>query len=616
MRVTEGVGALRPRMYRRLGLTAGSGLLFLGLLAGQVRTVDLGGVLGAMGRVGWTAWLAAALATWASFRAVAGYDLALHRHLATGVDPARARRAGVAAIAIAQVVGMGVVSGALVRWRLLPALGLLGALRLSLLVALSFLGAWAVVTALVLALVPGAPFAWLAPWGLAGAALALGTALVWPRSWMPNLITASRLLALAAVDCGAAALALWLLVPADIGFATFLPVFLLALGAGLVSGSPAGLGAFEIVLLGLMPGEDAALLAGVLAWRGVYYAAPALIGAGVALLAGGEGDRPLAPLAAPECAEAGLARQGTLQPHPAGFIAGRTAHGLVALAAVADLGRFRAAAREEGRWLILYKAGGRGAARARAAGLAVLPVAREAWLSPRSFRLDLPARAGLRRKLRKAAAAGVTASPAVHPDWAELARVNAAWAAARGGEHGFSMGRFDPGYCAGQQLIEARQGGRLVGFATFHAARLSGKTVWTLDLLRPDPSSPEGTAQLLVTAGIEAAGAAGVARLSLAAVPIGSCPGERGPVARLGRWLAPGAMGGLAQFKAGFAPDWRTLYIAGPSHLALALVGWDIWRAVRHPPPAGKMSPTTRLHEEYEFASARNPWQREGDRPA
>jgi phosphatidylglycerol lysyltransferase len=603
-------------MLRGLVLTATSGIVFLGLAAEQLKSVDLGQVLGAIGQVGWQLWLAAALATWVSFRAVAGYDLALHRHLGTGIAPARARRAGFAAIAIGQTVGLGVVSGTLVRWRLLPALGLVGAARLSLLVAFSFLGAWAVVTALVLLVLPVPHVAELAAPVLGVAAVLLAAAGLGLRPWMPNLITLARLLTLAAVDCGAAALALWLLVPGDIGLASFLPVFLLALGAGLVSGSPAGLGAFEIVLLGLLPGGHEALLAGVVAWRVLYYAVPALIGAGVALLAGGEGGCSAPGLAPPEIAEAGLVAQGEWERHPAGLVAGRTPHGLVALCAVADPVRFHSAARDEGRWPVLYKADGRAAARARAAGLAVLPIARDAWLCPQDFHLEIPARAGLRRKLRRAAAAGVAAALDDAPDWVALAQVNAAWVAARGGEHGFSMGRFDPSYCAGQRVVVARQRGRVVGFATFHTARMRGGAVWTLDLLRPDPAAPEGTAQLLVTAAVEAARAAGVGRLSLAAAPLGASPAERGPAAWLGRWLAPAAMGGLAQFKAGFAPDWRRVYMVGPSWPVLALIGWEIWQRVRHPPPLSKMRQTTRRDAEYEFASARNPWQRESDKAA
>lgn len=606
--------AVRPRVYRRLALTLAVSVLFLALLAQRLQGLDPVHVLRAIGLVELVDWLGAACATWVSFRAVAGYDLALHRHLATGIAAGRAARAGFAAIAIGQTVGLGVVSGALVRWRMLPELGFRGAMRLSVLVALSFLLAWATICAAVLILQPDAPLAGWAPLVLGGLLLGAGGTLVRPRPWMPNLITQGRLLALAAVDCLAAGLALWLLIPADVTFAQFLPVFLLALGAGLVSGAPAGLGAFEITLLALLPQvSEAHLLAGILAWRVVYYAGPALLGAGVALVTRSEGGAALSRRPLPEIAEAGLATQGELVPHPAGFLGGRTRHGLIALAEVADLTGFRAAAMAEGRWPVLYKAGPRMAVRAREAGLVVLPIAREAWLRPMEFRLDLTARAGLRRKLRRAEALGVRSAWEPAPDWEALAQVNADWVRARGAEHGFSMGRYAEDYLAGQRVIVARQSGQVVGFASFHAARIAGETVWTLDLLRPAPSAPDGTAQSLVMAALQVARAEGVARLSLAAVPLGCSLAERGIVARLGRRVAPAAVSGLCQFKAGFAPDWQRLYIAGHSILALALVGQEIWHRVRHPLPLAKLSPTTTQHAEYEFASGRNPWQREED---
>jgi phosphatidylglycerol lysyltransferase len=610
----EKVRALGPKVYRRLVLTLAVSALFLGLLAMRLQEIEPKLVLNALGAVGPWPWVGAILATWGSFRAVAGYDIALHRHLGTGIASRAAGRAGFAAIAIGQTVGLGVVSGALVRWRMLPDLGLQGALRLSLMVALSFLAAWGVLTLTVLAVLPGPAFARFAPFGVALVPLAVLAGLIWPRPWVPNLVTQGRLLALATVDCLAAGLALWLLIPGDLGFAAFLPVFLLALGAGLVSGSPAGLGAFEIVLVGLLPETGIeALLAGLLAWRMVYYAMPALTGAGVAILARPEARRVALWHAPPDLAEAGLAAQGEFQARPEGCVAAVTAHGLVALGEVADLARFRAAARAEARLPVLYKAGPRTALRARAAGLVVLPLAREAWLCPQSFRLDLPARAGLRRKLRRAEAAGVVAAVDPVPAWEALAQVNAAWVAARGGEHGFSMGRFAPDYLAGQQVIVARQGGQVMGFASFHAADVGRARLWTLDLLRPDPSAPDGTAQALIHAALQAAREARVSRLSLAAVPIGCVGTERSLVARLGRRLAPEAMTGLAQFKAGFAPHWSRLYIAGPSLAALAIVGWEIWGRVRRPPPLAKLRPTARQDEEYEIASGRNPWQREGD---
>ena len=453
MRRDAFVRASGPRVARRAVLTAGLGFFLLWLFAQRLQTVHPAEVLVAMGQVGLRDWVLAALATAVSFHAVAGYDLTQHRHLATGVAPPRARLAGIAAIAIGQTVGLGVLSGALVRWRLMPDLGLFGAMRLSVAVALSFLPVWAVLVSVALLAWPVPAFAG-GPWlGLGGVVGGLDAGLALRRAWCPNLITVTRLLMLAAVDCTAAGLSLWLLLPGDLALAVFAPAFLIALGAGLMSGAPAGLGAFEMVLLALLPkGAPAGLLAGVVAWRMLGHALPAL---------------------------------------------------------------------------------------ARRAGLVVLPVAQEAWLSPLTFRLDL---------------------------------------------------------------------------------------------LRPDPDAPEGTAQLMVATAIAAARDLGVQRLSLAAVLIGGHfpppkAGERrtnghggGPVAWLGRRLAPKAMGkamgGLCQFEGSFAPDWQRLYVAGPSRPVLGLVGLEILRQVHCPPPLANMSRSAGHDAEYGFASGRNPWQRKGDQAA
>lgn len=178
------------------------------------------------------------------------------------------------------------------------------------------------------------------------------------------------------------------------------------------------------------------------------------------------------------------------------------------------------------------------------------------------------------------------------------------------------MGRFDPTYLAAQEIIVARQAGRVVGFASFHAAYIGARTVWTLDLLRPDPDAPDGTSQSLVMAALEAARERGVKRLSLAAVPVGAGPSECGFIAWAGRNVMPASALGLARFKAGFAPHWQRLYIAGPSLPALAVVALEIWREVRHPPPLANLNPTTRCDEEYEIATGRIPWHRKKDKPA
>lgn len=163
------------------------------------------------------------------------------------------------------------------------------------------------------------------------------------------------------------------------------------------------------------------------------------------------------------------------------------------------------------------------AAAARRAGWATLPLAREAWLDPAGFSTDGSSRRQLRRKLRKAEAAGVVVSAAKTAPLADMDRVARAWAKARGGERGFSMGTWDPATLPWSRVFLARRDGKPIGFLTLHA----NNNEWTLDLMRQLPDAPDGTMHLMLTQAITAAGDAGIARLSLAAVPpLGKQPHE------------------------------------------------------------------------------------------
>ena len=607
-----GAAAWRPALVRQLAVMTGVLALLAPGLIQRLQTVDIPAIWAAVARVPLADWALALVATLASYLAVAGYDRTMHRHLATGIDPGRAGRAGVSALAIGQMVGLGVLSGALVRWRMLPDLGATGALRLSGAVSASFLWAWAVLTLAALWVFPAPVDVPAAP--VLMAAL-LGPAVLGPIlrvSWAPNLLTMLNILGLSAMDCLAACIALWAVLPGAVGFGDLVPVFLLALGAGLLSGAPGGIGAFELVLLAGLPGLDLPrVLAATLAWRLVYLALPAGVGAVLALRSGPRkpvsAARPMPRTPPPEAA---LIGQGGLAWHPQGFVAGRTPHALVALTGGVDPAAMRRAARAEGRVPVLYKLSARQAVAARRQGFRLLPVAVEAWLDPARFCDGGAGRAGLRRKLRRAESAGVKAALDLSPDRQACARVNAAWVRARGRERGFSMGRFAVGRLGDDPTIVARQHGCVVGFATFLAGWEGGQPVWVLDLLRPDPAAPDGTAQAMIRAALAAARAAGVARLSLAAVPISAVPGEAGLIARLERRLCPRAGDGLWQFKAGFAPDWQRRYIAAPGWLSLAVGGAEIARAVLRPTP--DMRETPRCDAEYEFASASAAWQGKG----
>ncbi len=112
-----------------------------------------------------------------------------------------------------------------------------------------------------------------------------------------------------------------------------------------------------------------------------------------------------------------------------------------------------------------------------------------------------------------------------------MAEVAADWATRSGGERGFSMGRFDADYVAGQRCFLAWSGDRLVAFATFHATAEE----WVLDLMRSASDMPDGTMHGLITQAIRAAGSEGVARFSLAAMLRKDVPVWDATLARLWR---------------------------------------------------------------------------------
>ncbi len=617
------------RMAWRFGLSVAIMAVFLLLLRDRLATADLSGMLAALAQVALHQWAAALAAMTISFWAVGQYDAVVHRHLATTVAPAEARRAGIAAIAIGQTVGAGVLTGALIRWRLLRGVSLWQATRISVAVTLSFLGGWAVVTGLVITLTPHAPFK-----GPALGAVGLGMVVAvlgglqphaLRRLHLPNLATQSRLILLTATDTVAACVALWVLLPADaaMAIAALLPAFLVALGAGLATGTPGGVGPFEVTLLALLPTiPEPALLAAILGWRLIGYALPALLGA--ALAAAGPARRArgadpalrpvprgrMAPtIAAAPRAEAGLVHQGRLALMDSRlggvWITGRTAHTLIGVLdpigtdqpSRATLRALAHQAQAEARVAAIYKCTGRTAATARSLGWCVLPVAREAVLDPTAFGLNGAVHATLRRKLRRAEHAGVTISRGTAHGAAERAALARLWARARHGERGFSMGRYDEAYLAHQILYEARHDGRLLGFASFHTSAQE----WTLDLMRQLPDAPDGTMHALVTHAIAMAKAAGLARLSLAAA------GAPGALPRPFRRMIAADDAGLQRFKQMFAPRWQPLYLTAPGRAALTIAGAEIARAISRPAPLRTHSAQDH-HAEYGIASAPPAW--------
>ncbi|MBC2837308.1 phosphatidylglycerol lysyltransferase domain-containing protein [Paragemmobacter straminiformis] len=608
-----------------LTVAAGGGLLWL--LASRLDHIDPQAVRDLLFSLAPQQWALALLAVAASFIAVGGQERTLHRHLGTGISGAQAFAAGMASGAVSQAAGFGPLTGALIRWRLLPDLTLWQATRLSAAMTVGFLSALAVLASTALVAFHATRYEALG-WAILGAAAGLGVLSTLRPRWLPkpavwpNGLTIAAFLGWAALDLAALTLALWALFPAPHApaFSALLPVVLLALGAGLASGAPAGVGAFEMVLIFFLPAvPEAALMAAVVAWRACFYALPALLGMGWAALS----PRPPAtarslpphPAQHATRAETALLHQGDLalaRTAAQTCLTGTTAHLLVAFFEPfpgppegASLAALSTLARAQNRRPALYKTDARLAATARRAGWRTLRIAAEAVLHPPAFDLAGHAHATLRRKLRKARQAGVSVTRSHDPHCPQLSSLNTAWSRSHKGERGFSMGRFSPDHIARQRLYVACRAGEPIAFATFHCAARE----WTLDLMRHGTSLPDGTMQALVLAAVEDARRLGIPRLSLAAVP------------DLPAWLARMApSAGLRRFKQGFAPRWEGRYLAAPSFGTLALAGAEITAAIHRPPalkaaqPAGvqRIPPAHDDDAEYEFATVPASWQRKG----
>ncbi|PSL19461.1 phosphatidylglycerol lysyltransferase domain-containing protein [Shimia abyssi] len=559
-------------------------------------------------------WLGAILCTCLSFLAVARYDVIALRHFGLSRAQGRAMYTGAIAIALGQTLGAGPLVGSFVRWRLMPDLSIAQAARVSAFVALTFLGALAVVISVCVMFQPVRLVPDLVVWAILGAALFLiGRAMITPTLRLRNLLiqlptlpAIAAILAYCLLDTVFAALALHLLMPAtlDLSFATLLPVFLIALGAAILSGTPGGVGPFELSMIALLPAVPAPeVMAGILGFRAIYYALPALL-AGVTLLINLTGKRTTQPHAAqpeqqtflgdiskftPGRAELGVLAQsqGTMFRHHNGTCGVlRTTQTLTMLfdPCIGTLDKLCAplqtAARAQNRVPCAYKISARQAALARTAAWSVIHIADEAFVDPNRHSLTGPPYRQLRRKLRHAQKAGVEPVRVRGPlPFGEMQRVSLLWEARHGIARGLTMGRLEKGYVARQRVYCAYIGARLLGFVSFHTS----EPEWCLDLIRVVPDAPDGTTHLLVQSAISDAAMLAIPRVSLAAAP--ARPSEAKSVKNTVRKqvFTRGGGPGLRQFKSCFAPRWAPLYMAAPTNLHLVSAIADLSLAVHRP---------------------------------
>lgn len=197
--------------------------------------------------------------------------------------------------------------------------------------------------------------------------------------------------------------------------------------------------------------------------------------------------------------------------------------------------------------------------RFRRRGLHTRPIAEDAIIDLDGFSFAGKRRASIRHSVASAHRGGLRVVPwsPRHAEGAEA--VSAQWLSTkRGGEMGFTLGRFDP---AAMDSLDCRlavdDDDRVVGLVTWHRYDAGRSTV--LDLMRRLPDAPNPTMDLLVAESLLEFSRAGVERASLGSVPLSG--GE------LAERVYPTRS--LWRYKSKFAPTWETRHLVVPTRRSL-----------------------------------------------
>lgn len=238
-----------------------------------------------------------------SLMAMALYDVMAIRHIAPDKVPVRfALFAGFVGYGFSNAIGFHVFVGGPVRYRIYQSVGL-DAADVGRIVGVSFLTFWGgllTIVGMAMLLDPvGLPaLSLVSPVDdrIIGGGILFGllVVLLWLSQgrrqvsvlgWtfpFPSARSAAVQILIGAVDIGAAAAALYVLLPADVapGFTVFLALFALAVVATVVSHAPGGLGVLEAtILFGLGAGTRPDVVAALVVFRIVYYLLPLALAA-------------------------------------------------------------------------------------------------------------------------------------------------------------------------------------------------------------------------------------------------------------------------------------------------------------------------------------------------
>lgn len=249
----------------------------------------------------------AILATAFSYLALTRYDASALRYVGAKVPGSAVLLTSFVAYALTNNIGLGPLSGGVVRMRLYSAAGLEPAQVARVIVFNAAAFALGMLPFGAAALIWGAPSvapllhvpAWLLR--VVGVAMLCALAVfLWlcsPRAGqlvarvgrlpLPPFELALKQLAISALELAASAAVLWLLLPQDrMPFPVFIAFYALAVAASIVSHVPGGLGIFETVMLAAIGhgGPRDAMLAALVLNRGIYFVLPLVVATGLLIV--------------------------------------------------------------------------------------------------------------------------------------------------------------------------------------------------------------------------------------------------------------------------------------------------------------------------------------------
>lgn len=230
-------------------------------------------------------------------------------------------------------------------------------------------------------------------------------------------------------------------------------------------------------------------------------------------------------------------------------------------------------------------------------GLSLVKLGEEAIVPLHDFSLEGPARAELRQAWNRGKRSGlsmrIAGTDEVDALLPALRAISDAWLDDKaGGEKGFSVGSFDPGYLRRTPIALVEHESRIVAFANLWSA--PGGPELSIDLMRHAPDAPKGAMDFLFVELFLWGRANGYARFCLGMAPLSGVAQHR----LAGRWNRFANLvarhgerfygfGGLRRFKAKFAPTWRPRYLAAPGGMHLPAALLDVTRLISLDPRRG-----------------------------